>query len=192
MSLAMARTLAAILLVGTLSVWASPAVANPQPPLIQVSAGLGLALADNPYDAGGSGFYAAGEYVLRPTIWFTPRAYVGLLLVSPDADCPVGVSPCEVSSRIGFLGSKVRLMAPIPYIGPFVELGLGASLGRITTRVGSTLDASRRGVTYHIPWAVGIALGRHYQFELSFQYLEHPEEKQTSGAAALGISFPLG
>jgi hypothetical protein len=111
--------------------------------------------------------------------------------VSSDSDCPVGVTPCDVSGRIGFFGAKFRLMVPLPYIGPFMELGVGASVGRLTTRVGPTLDVSRRGLMYHVPWAIGLALGARYQFELSFQYLEHPEEKQTNGAFAFGVSFPL-
>lgn len=184
------RLPAIVVLFAALTLPASRAAAVGEPPLLQVSAGLGLAVAEAPPRPLGSGVYAAGEYVLRPTTWLTPRFYAGLLFVSPGGDCAEGVTPCEVSSRIGFAGAKARLMAPIPYVGPFVELGLGASIGGLTTRVG-TLDASRSGVILHVPWALGLAVGSRHQVELSFRYLEHPAAKQTNGGMIFGVSFPL-
>ncbi|HET7788890.1 MAG TPA: hypothetical protein VFL36_23140 [Myxococcales bacterium] len=145
-----------------------------------IAAGLGLAAPQrqNGQDVSGSGIggYAEVEYIIRLNDWFTPRAYSGLLLTSPQADCGAGVTPCDVSAKIVFAGGKFRLMAPIPYVGPFLELGLGSSLGRISTRSGRAVDVTYSGLTYHVPVTLGLALGRRHEFELAFQYLFHPDQ----------------
>lgn len=82
-----------------------------------IAAGLGVASPQrqNGQDVSGSGLggYAQVEYVIRWSVWFTPRACSGLLLTSPQADCGAGVTPCDVSAKIVFAGGKFRLMAPI-------------------------------------------------------------------------------
>jgi len=157
-----------------------------------LAAGLGLASpSGSDVKGSGSGGYAEVEYIYRPNDWFTPRAYTGVLLSSPKSDCGIGVSPCDVSANIFFLGGKVRLMAPIPYIGPFIEVGVGASAGRISTRSGQAVDAAGSGIMYHVPLALGLAMGEQHRYELSFQYLYHPEQKHVCGAVAVGVGFDL-
>jgi len=120
--------------------------------------------------------------------WLSPRAYVGLLLTSVDTSSCGGFSPCDVSAKIGFAGAKVRFTAPIPYVAPFVEIGLGASAGRLTTRTASR-DQSYAGVTYHIPFAIGLALGRDHTVEVALASLYHHD--QDEGAATISLAFPL-
>jgi len=158
-----------------------------------VAGGLGLAspTRQDGHDVAGrgAGGYGAVEYVYGPGEWVTPRLYTGVLLTAADAGCGVGVSPCDVSARIFFLGGKVRLMIPLPYVAPFVEAGLGASAGTISTRSGRLVDVTGGGLMYHLPFAVGLALGARHQYAIAFQYLFHPEQHQVNGAVALGFGF---
>jgi hypothetical protein len=163
------------------------------PHRLQISGGLGYAFPfdDDASDAGaeGVGAYGRVEYIYRAIEAVTPRAYAGVVFAPNRAGCDV--SPCDVSARIFFTGVKARLLAPIPYVAPFIELGVGASLGKLSTRVGQFVDASISGATYHIPFGLGLALGEHHQYELAFQYLFHPEVHQYSGGIVFGFEFPL-
>jgi hypothetical protein len=156
-------------------------------------AGIGVSLPDDEdVDGTGTGGYGEVEYVYRRVAWLTPRAYTGVLITRPRSDCGAGVSPCDVSSGIFFIGGKLRLMAPIPYVGPFIESGIGLSAGRISTRSGQSVDRTSSGVMYHVPVGLGLAIGPHHEFEISLQYLFHPEQEQISGAVAAGFRFNLG
>ena len=162
---------------------------------LDLSVGLGLSFPTEQNgrtpDGTGRGGFAQAEYVFRTTEWFTPRLYTGLLFTSPHDDCGQGVTPCDVSAKIYFLGGKFRLMAPIPYVGPFLELGIGASIGRMRTQIGDTLDVASSGVMFHVPFSLGLALGRDRQFEIAFQYLAHPEQRQVTGGLAIGMTIEL-
>jgi hypothetical protein len=159
------------------------------PHALAVSAGFGFTFpTDNTIDATSNGAFGEVEYIYRRVEWFTPRAYAGLVLTSPEY-CEL--VDCDVSSKIGFIGVKGRLLIPIPYVAPFIELGLGASLGSLTTRIGTLVDIEDSGLMYHIPFALGLVLGKSRQVELSFKYLSHPAQEQFNGALALGIVFPL-
>ena len=191
----MRRVLSAIVLSGAAALQSGPALADSDHAL-GLSFGLGLAfpMQKNGQDVNGrgEGGFAEAEYIYRATEWITPRLYAGALLTSPKSDCGAGVVPCDVSARIVFLGGKFRVMAPIPWVGPFLELGLGASVGRLSTRSGQDVDLTSSGVTYHVPASLGLAIGSRHEFEISFQYLFHPAQKQVSGAAALGLVLNLG
>jgi hypothetical protein len=82
-------------------------------------------------------------------------------------------------------------MAPIPYVGPFIEAGIGASAGKLSTRSGQVVDLTGSGVLLHVPLALGLALGDRHQFEVGFWYLVHPAQKLICGAAAVGLTFDL-
>jgi hypothetical protein len=168
--------------------------ADDSPHRLHVSAGLGLSFPTDQdlddSDADGQGGFGEVEYVYAPVEWATPRAYAGLLLTGANGDCQL--TPCDVSAKIGFLGVKGRLLAPIPYVAPFFELGFGASVGSMSTRAGGIVDIERSGIMYHVPITLGLALGEHHEFELSLQYLTHPEQRQVGAALAIGFGFPLG
>jgi hypothetical protein len=164
------------------------------PELLVVSVGLGISIPTGaPASAPtGNGFYAGAEFVLVPSLWFSPRLYGGLLLTSADrGTCPAEV-PCSAEARIGFVGAKGRLTIPIPYVAPFFELGVGMSAGTLTTE---TIDSDRTfaGVTYHVPLAIGLSFGEmhHYVVDVAFSYLYHPAQSQIDGALALSAAFQL-
>jgi len=175
--------------------WCTPAAAAQATHQLHVLGGLGIAVPypvnDQNVNGSGIGAYAQAEYVYAKLEWVTPRAYSGLMFTAARDDCDDGVSPCDVSAKIWFLGGKVRLLAPIPYVAPFFELGMGVSLGSLSTQVGDLLDVKHTGAAYHVPFALGLALGENRDFELSLHYLFHPEQQQFGGAIAFGVSFPL-
>ena len=78
---------------------------------------------------------------------------------------------------------------PIPYVAPYLELGVGASIGG-TTRTPSTDE--KAVIAYHIPVGIGLSLGEHHNWDIGFAYLFHPSEKRFDGAIALGVSFQVG
>jgi hypothetical protein len=164
------------------------------PKLLVASVGLGYSFANQRTgnDPSGRGFYASAEFVLVPNMWVSPRLYGGLLLTSTDSSTCGGASPCDVEAKIGFLGAKGRLTIPIPYVAPFFELGVGMSAGTLATRTDST-DKNFAGVTYHIPFALGLSFGEmhHYFVDLALSYLFHPDQSQFEGALALSLAFRL-
>ncbi|MFL5264460.1 MAG: hypothetical protein ACJ79R_17425 [Anaeromyxobacteraceae bacterium] len=190
----MQPSLSCIVLGAVVALYSPPVRAESNHGLI-VAGGLGYAFPtrqDGRDVAGkGAGGYGEVEYVYKPDEWVTPRLYTGVLLTAADSSCGSAVSPCDVSAKLFFLGAKVRLMIPIPYVGPFVEAGLGASAGTISTRSGRVVDVTGRGVMYHVPFALGLAVGARHQYAIAFQYLFHPEQQQVCGAFALGFGFPL-
>jgi hypothetical protein len=160
---------------------------------LSVVAGLAMAVAvDDDSDSldGGPGFYGSAEYSYHWLEWAQPRAYGGLMIVESGGDDCV-YDPCEVSARIVVAGVKGRLQAPIPYVAPFFELGVGLSVGSLRTRLGPFIAEESDVVTYHIPFNVGLALGKDQAVELSFQFLAHPAQRQSDGALVLGLEFPL-
>jgi hypothetical protein len=144
-------------------------------------------------DGKGEGGLFAAEYVWRLTSWFTPRAYVGALYTSAREDsCSIAILPCEVTSHIGFAGVKARVLGPISsWIGPFVELGGGASAGTMKTLIGKVATVDRTGLFYHVAWGVGVAVGERYQYEFMLSSLEHPAQKQTDGGLVVSFQFEL-
>jgi len=65
------------------------------------------------------------------------------------------------------------------------------SLGSFETRTQFT-DIEKSGVVMHIPFSLGLAIGRRHNYEIKFTYYYHDTAKQLSGAAAIGVSFPIG
>ena len=82
-------------------------------------------------------------------------------------------------------------MAPIPYVGPFLELGIGISAGTISARIGQTVDFEGSGLLLHAPFALGLALGAEHRFQLSLQYLLHPTKSLVTVAVAIGFDFSI-
>ena len=183
------RSFLAVLL-GAAALAAPPALA--QAPRLLVVGGLGASMPIVDGAEGmGSGGYVAVEALSGTDEWLAGDLYAGLVLTWPDGGCGPGVVPCDVSARIFFLGIKARVMAPIPWVGPFGEIGAGLSFGTLTTLNGPVVQAEARGVIPHWQWAVGLAIGPHHEFSLSFQYLEHERGRQTCGGIVVGYAFPL-
>ncbi|WP_264566039.1 outer membrane beta-barrel protein [Flavobacterium sp. N3904] len=157
---------------------------------INVAVGLGVTAPYDATDVTGSGFYAQGEYVINISKWFGVRPYAGFIVTSPDNTDKPYQSEYKVTSQAFMFGGKVRLAAPIPYVAPYFEIGIGASVGSFETYTSLT-DIKDSGILMHIPVTLGLALGRKHNFDLAFTYYYQPSVEQFSGAMALGYSFPL-
>ncbi len=158
---------------------------------INVAIGLGLSYPTDAIDVSGSGFYVQGEYVNTLKKRIDIRPYAGLILTKKNSDYnDRHGTDFKSSANALLIGGKARIMAPIPWVAPYVEIGIGASFGSFETLTPVT-NIDKSGVFLHIPWAIGLKLGPNRTYDISFSYYEHPAVKQSIGAAAIGFSFPL-
>jgi len=74
-------------------------------------------------------------------------------------------------------------MAPIPWFGPFLGLGIGVSAGSLVTQVDGLANERLKGLTYHIPVSLGFAIGRNHAFEVALSALYHPAPRNAGGSA---------
>lgn len=157
---------------------------------VDVSIGLGLSAAYN-VDFYGSGFYAQGEYALSPSKWIDFRPYAGVILTKMDKDdTEIIQAGYRSTANAVLLGGKIRLIAPIPWVAPYAEFGVGASIGSFETFTPYTrIDGN--GIFAHIPVTLGLELGPHHHVNIEFTYYFHNSVQQFAGAAAFGLSFPL-
>jgi hypothetical protein len=142
-------------------------------------------------DAFASGFISQADLILETSSWVELRPYAGFMFTSAqDEDLNGNPTDEQVHTRAFFFGGKVRLKAPIPFVAPYIELGLGASIGSFRTLTAfDNIDNS--GLTYHFPIAFGLELGRHHNIDLGIMYMGHPDQSQYSGAFAVGVTIPL-
>ncbi|GGE97127.1 hypothetical protein [Flavobacterium limi] len=161
---------------------------------IKASIGLGYSYSD--YDEKGSeyiegsGFYTQGEYVIGVTKWFSVRPYAGLILTSTDEDNNKNPEHYKVTSKAFLIGGKARICAPIPWVAPFIESGIGASIGSFETYTPLN-NIKKNGVLMHIPFTLGLAVGRKNNIDIAFTYYFHSAADQFNGAFAAGFSFPI-
>jgi hypothetical protein len=156
---------------------------------VHISAGLGISDTTDDVQTDASGFYAQVEYVYAPASWLGIRPYAGVLFSSGESD-KEAVSPWRLKTNTALLGVKARLVAPIPYVAPFIESGIGMSVGNFATYTEYTA-IKKNGVLYHVPISLGLAIGRNHNYEVKFSYYVQPTVHQFLGAAALGFSFPV-
>lgn len=158
---------------------------------IDVSVGLGYSFPFDDYDTDiyGSGFYLQGEYVLNVASWIGFRPYAGLILTKSVENKRL---PSEYKSNANafLVGGKARMKAPIPWVAPYIEVGIGASVGSFKTITPKT-HIEESGVLAHIPFSIGLELGRKHNFDIAFTYYDHVSAQQFSGAFAFGYSIPL-
>ncbi|HZX65890.1 MAG TPA: hypothetical protein VFE76_10875 [Myxococcales bacterium] len=185
----MRRSLAAV---AVLALAGAAARAGPDQAL-GLTTGFAVAVPDsNARQSGyGAGIMLMAEYVKWPGKWLSPRGYTGAVFTSPAPSCDEGVSPCDIRANLFFLGAKLRLLLPIPYVGPFLELGVGASAGHMAARIDQSLSFDTSGVFFDLPFAFGLALGAEHRFQLSFQFLFHPGESMGTGALSIGYDFSI-
>lgn len=159
---------------------------------INAMIGYGVSIPYDEFDeALGTGFLAQGELNLKVKSWLELRPYAGFVITSAnDEDLNGNPTNSRVESKAFFLGGKFRLRAPIPYVAPFFELGLGTSIGSFTTiTFNDTID--KTGIFLHIPFSLGVELGKNHNVDLGLTYYIHESVRQAVGAFAVGISFPL-
>jgi len=161
---------------------------------IKASIGFGSSTSDyeeeNPEIIDGFGFYTQGEYVIGLTKWFSVRPYAGVILTSADEDIKKNPEGYKVETKAFLLGGKVRLCAPIPWIAPFVETGIGMSIGSFETFT-QDVNKKKSGALVHIPISLGLAVGPKNNIEIAVSFYLHPSAEQSSGAFAAGFTFPL-
>lgn len=158
---------------------------------IQANIGIGMSAPYEDYDILGSGFYAQAEYIYAPKKWFGLRSYAGFITTSPSES---GTDPLlqeyRVTSKAFLLGGKARICAPIPWIAPFIELGIGVSVGSFETYT-PTYYKKQNGLLMHIPYTLGLALGKNNNVELAITNYTYPSVEQFSGAFSIGLTFPI-
>lgn len=156
---------------------------------INATIGYGLSAPYDDIDITGNGFYLQGEYVMTLASWIDIRPYAGLILTKSVENQRM---PSEYRSNANafLIGGKTRIKAPIPWVAPFFELGFGASIGSFETITPWTY-IEESGVLMHIPFSIGLELGRKHNFEVAFTYYFHDSAQQFAGAMAVGFSIPL-
>ncbi|WP_411766664.1 hypothetical protein [Winogradskyella sp. A3E31] len=158
---------------------------------INVSAGFGLSAPYEDVDIYGSGFFAQGELVLTAASWVDFRPYAGIIFTSDTDDENSTLDPSFKSTANAFLGGvKSRLRAPIPWVAPYIEIGVGFSIGSFETFTPS-INIEKSGVLFHIPFSIGLELGKNHNVDFRFTYCYHDAVEQFAGAAAVGVTFPL-
>lgn len=159
---------------------------------IDVSIGLGISAPYDDVNIGGSGFYAQGEYVFGLSKWIGIRPYAGIIITSPDGitEPQYAEEDYKVTSKAFLFGGKARFCAPIPWVAPYFEIGVGASIGSFETYTPFT-NIKKNGLLMHVPFSIGLALGRKHNIDVAFTYYYHESVDQFSGAVAVGFTFPL-
>ncbi len=158
---------------------------------VNVAIGLGFSYPTDAIDVSGSGFYIQGEYVNTLKKWIDIRPYAGLILTKTNSDYnDRHGTDFKSSTNALLIGAKARVIAPIPWVAPYIEIGIGVSMGSFENLTPVT-NIDKRGVFLHIPWTIGLKLGPNRTYDISFSYYEHPAVKQFSAAATIGFSFPL-
>ncbi len=159
---------------------------------INAQIGYGVSMPYNSVaDIGNNGIFLQGEYVLSVTSWFEIRPYAGFIFTKSNGkDLDDNPTFEKAESKALLIGGKTRLRVPIRWVAPYVESGIGASVGTFETFTAYT-NINKSGFICHIPIAVGLELGRHNDVDLSFSFFDQPTVEQMVGAFALGISIPL-
>jgi len=159
---------------------------------INVQIGYGLSAPNNSIDEiVDDGFFAQGGLVLKVTSWFELRPYAGLIFTNSNGkDINDNPTHEKAESKALLLGGKARIRAPIPWVAPYIEIGLGTSIGKFETFT-SFDNIHKGGIIYHVPFSFGLELGRNNNVDLGFAYYFQPSVEQYVGAFAVGITFPL-
>lgn len=161
---------------------------------IKASIGFGSSTSnyeeENPEIIDGFGFYTQGEYIIGIRKWFSVRPYAGAIFTSTDEDKIKNPQGYKVETNAFFLGTKVRICAPIPWVAPFVETGIGASIGSFETYT-NYVNEKKNGVIAHIPIGFGLALGPKNNIEIGVSFHGNLSTQQSFGGFTAGYSFPL-
>jgi hypothetical protein len=180
---------------------ATPAVAEVEgpPPMdpwderaVLIEVGPSFVWADTIAQAdSGTGASVEGVYLFRRNSWLTPRLYAGLVVTPTSSTCLSFTQPCDVHAAFVHGGGRVRLEAPIRWVAPFLEVGLGLAVGSHTTRVAAELDSSGFGVTYTVPVSFGLAMGQRHQYTAAIAASYLPGWHLTAAGFTVGFGFAL-
>lgn len=138
-----------------------------------------------------TGLYLQGEYVMGLTKWFDLRPYAGRILTKSNGkDLNENSTLFKATSNAFLIGGKGGFTIPIAWVVPYLEVGIGTSIGSFKTQT-PLYDIDKTGIIYHIPFSLGLELGRNHNFDIAFTYYFQPSIEQYAGAAAFGVSIPL-
>jgi hypothetical protein len=159
---------------------------------INAQIGYGLSAPNNSVDEiVDDGFFAQGELVLKVASWVEFRPYAGFILTSSNGkDLNDNPTDEKAETKAFLLGGKARVRAPIPWVAPYVEIGIGTSIGKFETLTAFD-NIEKTGIIYHIPFSLGFELGKNNNVDLGFAYYFQPSVEQYAGAFAVGITIPL-
>ena len=157
---------------------------------INASIGIGLTSPYEDIDVGGQGFYAQAEYLWGLKTWFGLRPYAGFVFTSKDKDVEESLREFKVTTNAFLFGVKARIAIPIPFIAPYFETGIGGSIGAFETYT-PLVNKKENGLLMHIPFTVGLVIGKNHGVDLAFVYYFHDSVDQVAGAVAVGLSFPI-
>ena len=159
---------------------------------INAQIGYGVSAPYNSIDnIADDGFFAQGELILKVASWFELRPYAGFILTNSNGkDLNDNPTNEKAETKAFLLGGKVRVRAPIPWVAPYVEIGIGTSIGKFET-ITAFDNIDKSGIIYHIPFSIGLELGKNNNVDLGFTYYFQPSVEQYVGAIAVGITFPL-
>ncbi len=139
----------------------------------------------------GSGLYLQGEYVFEFNKWFDLRPYTGFLYARTNTNDEVFDDyGYKANATALLIGGKARLTIPIPWVAPYIESGLGSSLGYYETYT-AYWDINNIGIFAHIPLAFGVKVGRKHNIDIGFQYYIQSGVEQISGAFSIGFKNPI-
>ncbi|MHC0442082.1 hypothetical protein [Flavobacterium sp. 3-210] len=142
-------------------------------------------------DVMGGGLYLQGEYIIGLKSWFSIRPYAGAIFESVDKDQNVQNQPqYKVTTNAFLMGGKIRFCAPIPWVAPFIEGGIGTSIGKFETFT-PNVNFNKSTILMHVPFSVGLAIGRKNSLEIGISGYFHPAAKQSTGVFAVGYTFPI-
>ncbi|WP_435623997.1 hypothetical protein [Flagellimonas sp.] len=159
---------------------------------INAQIGYGLSAPINSVDESvDTGLFLQGEFVLKIKSWVELRPYAGFIFTNANGQDLDNNPTDEIAESKAFLlGGKARLRAPIPWVAPYIEGGIGASIGSFrTVTIFENIDKS--GLIYHIPVSIGLELGPKNNVDIGFAYYFQPSVEQFAGAFAVGLSIPL-
>ena len=159
---------------------------------INAQIGLGLSAPNNSTDEiVDDGLFVQGDFVLKVASWVEIRPYAAFIWTNSNGkDLNDNATDEKAESKAFLLGGKARVRAPIPWVAPYVEIGIGTSIGKFVTFTAfDNIDKS--GIIYHVPFSFGLELGRNNNVDLGFAYYFQPSVEQYAGAFAVGLTFPL-
>lgn len=151
---------------------------------------------DREHDApGGFGPWLGFDVAYGMTSFAGVRAYSAWINAKPTDDedehatCARAAVDCEVSARGVLLGTAIRLVAPIPWFAPFIEIGVGGSLGRFRTE--TLTRRIRRTFAVHSDLGLGVALGPGHNVEIAVRMFTLAPLQQIIGFLGASLSIPL-
>ncbi len=157
---------------------------------INAQIGYGISIPYNSVDnIADKGFYAQGELVLKVASWVAFRPYAGFIITSSNGkDLYNNPTDEKATTQAFLLGGKTRLSAPIPWVAPYVEIGIGASIGKFETFTAfDNIDKS--GIIYHIPFSLGLELGSTNNVDLGLTYYFQPSGCKCISAPDILLSY---